>query len=95
MRRHRRGLRFVGFTFVLFSSILLGMAAFLLADPESTIEYNGVVTSDPSAKRSFAVGLGAFMALGVFFLAAPRRLVDRIFLWRQSARYALFPWLQS
>jgi uncharacterized BrkB/YihY/UPF0761 family membrane protein len=92
MRRHRRGMRFLGLMFSLVGGLLF--VAFLpgVFDPNSTIVSNGVRTNAWGDKLSAALFAAGFVAVGLFFLFAPRRVVDKMFVWRESVRYAIFPW---
>jgi hypothetical protein len=92
MRRHRRGIRFLGMMFSLVGGLLLFAFVPLVFDPQATIMSNGVRSNALGDKLSAALFVSGFVAAGLFFLLAPRRVVDRMFLWRESARYALFPW---
>ncbi|WP_150119045.1 hypothetical protein [Massilia sp. NR 4-1] len=84
MKRHRRTYRFMGFTWALVGAKLLFSFVPLLFDPASTISSNGVLTSDMGTKVSAVVFCGAFVVAGLCFLFVPDRLLDRLFIWRQS-----------
>ena len=95
MRRHRRGMRFLGLVFALVGSGLLVSFIPLLLDPSATIYANGVATTSIGPKLSGVMTFLWFVACGLFFLFAPARVINRMFVWRESARYAIFPWLRS
>jgi hypothetical protein len=92
MKRHRGLYRFMGFTWVLVGSLLLVGFLPLVFDASSTIEYNGVLTTDIGPKISAAVFSAAFVAAGLAFLLVPARMLDRLFLWRQSAWSSIAFW---
>jgi hypothetical protein len=92
MRRHRRLFRFTGFIWALVGGILLFSFVPLVMDPNASIIYNGVRTTAFGPKLSAMLFAGAFLVAGLCFLFVPARWLDRIYIWRQSARSALFFW---
>jgi uncharacterized membrane protein len=92
MKRHRRLYRFMGFTWALVGAMLLFAFVPLVFDPASTITYNGVPTTDMGAKVSATVFCAGFFVAGLGFLFVPGRLLDRLFIWRQSLWSAIAFW---
>lgn len=92
MKRHRRLYRLMGFTWAVVGIFLLAGFLPLLFDPSSTINYNGAPTSDIGPKVSAVVFASAFVVAGLAFLLIPARMLDRLFVWRQSARSAVAFW---
>jgi hypothetical protein len=92
MKRSRQTYRFMGFTWALVGAILLSGFVPLLFDPASTISSNGVLTNDMGTKVSAVAFCGAFFVVGLFFLFVPGRLLDRLFIWRQSMLSQLMFW---
>jgi hypothetical protein len=84
MKRSRRTYRFMGFTWALVGAMGLFGFVPLLFDPASTISSNGVLTNDMGSKVSATAFCGAFFVAGLCFLFVPGRLLDRLFIWRQS-----------
>jgi hypothetical protein len=84
MRRHRNGLRLLGSTFALVGGLLFISGIWLLLDPESTITVNGEPTTSVGAKLHYTVFSAAFLGVGLFFLCAKARVLDKLFVWRQS-----------
>jgi hypothetical protein len=86
MRRNRRIFRFLGFLFTLTGGAIVVSGVALLIDPSSTMTCNGQVTTSIGCKASSA-SFGLFMlTTGLFFLFVKARVLDRIFIWRQSIR---------
>ncbi|HMN44522.1 MAG TPA: hypothetical protein PKE27_08120 [Povalibacter sp.] len=83
MKRFRRGFRFVGAMFCLVGSVMLIAFASLLLDPESTIIDNGVRTNAFGPKLSATIFVAMFVLVGLLCLLAPKRIFDRLFVWRQ------------
>jgi hypothetical protein len=92
MRRYRRLFRFMGFIWTLVGGMLLFSFVPLVLDPNASIMYNGVRTTDFGAKLSATLFAGAFVVAGLCFLFVPARMLDRLFIWRQSALSVLFFW---
>jgi hypothetical protein len=92
MRRYRRLFRFLGFIWTLVGGMLLLSFVPLVLDPNASVMYNGVRTTAFGVKLSAALFAGAFVVAGLCFLFAPARLLDRLFIWRQSALSALLFW---
>jgi hypothetical protein len=92
MRRHRRLFRLMGFVWALVGGMLLLSFAPLVLDPGASIMYNGVRTTAFGAKLSAALFVSAFLVAGLCFLFVPTRMLDRLFVWRQSALSSIFFW---
>lgn len=92
MRRHRRLFRLMGLIWTLVGSMLTLSFVPLVLDPNASIVYNGVRTTAFGPKLSAALFTGAFLVAGLCFLFVPARLLDRLYVWRQSALSALFFW---
>ncbi|HEY8587118.1 MAG TPA: hypothetical protein VIL60_10405 [Rhodanobacter sp.] len=92
MRRHRRLFRFMGFVWALIGGMLLLSFIPLVLDPSASIVYNGAPTTAFGAKLSAALFAGAFLVAGLCFLFVPARMLDRLFVWRQSALSSLLFW---
>jgi hypothetical protein len=90
MKRFRRGFRFVGAMFCLVGSMMLISFASLLLDPDSTIIDNGVRTNAFGPKLSATIFVALFVVVGLLCLFAPKKLFDRLFVWRQSLLSAWF-----
>lgn len=82
----------MGFVWVLVGSMLLIAFVPLVLDPSSTITYNGVPTTSIGAKISAALFALAFVAVGLGFLFVPSRMLDRLFIWRQSLWSSIAFW---
>ncbi len=86
-------MRFMGFMFALVGTLLFVSGIFLLLDPAATISCNGVTTTSPGCKRSFASFGAIFGGLGFAMLFAKSRWLDTFFVWGESARSLLhWPW---
>jgi ABC-type uncharacterized transport system permease subunit len=92
MRRHRRLFRLMGFVWALVGGMLLFSFMPLVLDPNASIMYNGVRTTAFGPKLSATLFASAFVIAGLCFLFVPARLLDRLFIWRQSALSALLFW---
>jgi len=92
MRRYRRLFRFMGFAWTLVAGMLLFSFIPLVLDPNASIMYNGVRTTAFGAKLSAALFVGTFLIAGLCFLFVPGRLLDRLFVWRQSMLSSIFFW---
>jgi len=92
MRRFRRLLRLMGLMWVLVGGMLLFSFIPLVLDPHASIVYNGTPTTALGPKLYAAFSSGAFLIVGLGFLLLPARLLDRLFVWRQSALSALMFW---
>ena len=90
-RRHRRLFRFMGFIWALVGAMLLSFIPLVL-DPGASIVYNGSPTTAFAPKLSAALLAGAFVVAGLSFLFIPARMLDRLFVWRQSALTSLLFW---
>jgi hypothetical protein len=81
----------MGLVFAIFGTVFALLGIQLLLDPTATMSCNGVVTTSPGCKRSFA-SLGAvFAVIGFVFLFAKSRWLDTLFVWGASLR-SLLPW---
>ena len=92
MRRYRRLFRLMGVVWALVGGMLLVSFIPLVLDPGASIVYNGAPTTAFGPKLSAALFSGAFLATGLCFLFLPARVLDRLFVWRQSALSALMFW---
>jgi hypothetical protein len=92
MRRYRRLFRFMGIAWALVGGMLLVSFIPLVLDPDASIVYNGTPTTAFGPKLSAALFSGAFLVTGLCFLFLPARILDRLFVWRQSALSALMFW---
>ncbi|HET8553946.1 MAG TPA: hypothetical protein VFL78_03895 [Rhodanobacteraceae bacterium] len=92
MRRFRRLFRFMGVMWALVGGMLLFSFIPLVLDPHASIVYNGTATTALGPKLYAAFSSGAFLIVGLGFLFLPARLLDRLFVWRQSALSALMFW---
>ena len=92
MRRYRRLFRLTGVLWALVGGMLLFSFIPLVLDAHATIVYNGVRTAAFGPKLSAALFAGAFLVAGLCFLFLPARILDRLFVWRQSAVSALMFW---
>lgn len=92
MRRFRRLLRLMGLMWALVGGMLLFSFIPLVLDPHASIVYNGTPTTALGPKLYAAFSSGAFLIVGLGFLFLPARLLDRLFVWRQSALSALMFW---
>ena len=92
MRRYRRLFRLMGVVWALVGGMLLVSFIPLVLDPGASIVYNGAPTTAFGPKLSAALFSGAFLAAGLCFLFLPARVLDRLFVWRQSALSALMFW---
>ena len=92
MRRYRSTFRLMGFMWALVGGMLLAAFIFLALDPTASMVYNGSPTTALGPKVSAAVFSGVFFIVGLGFLFAPARMLDRIFVWHQSALSSLFSW---
>lgn len=90
MQRHRQGLRFFGATSAAVGGLLFVASVPLVLDPAATISVDHIPTSALGTKLGFAFFAAGFFVLGVFLLKAPPRVLDRFYVWRQSARHAVF-----
>jgi hypothetical protein len=89
-------MRFMGFMFALVGSLVFISGVFLLLDPAATISCNGVVTTSPGCKRSFASFGAIFGIVGFAMLFAKNRWLDKYFVWVESMRSMLpWPWRRS
>ena len=91
-RRHRRLFRFMGFIWALVGAMLLLSFIPLVLDPSASIGYNGSPTTAFAPKLSAALFAGSFLVAGLSFSFIPARMLDRLFVWRQSALSALLYW---
>lgn len=81
----------MGLMFALVGTLLFVSGIFLVLDPTATISCNGVVTTSPGCKKSFA-SFGAIFALAGFaLLFAKSRWLDAYFVWAESMR-SLLAW---
>lgn len=92
MRRYRRLFRFMGLIWVFVSGMLLLSFIPLVLDPRASIVYNGAPTTAFGPKLSATIFAGTFLVAGLCFLFVPARMLDRIFVWRQSALSFIFFW---
>jgi len=92
MRRHRRLLRLMGLAWALVGAVLLVSFVPLVMDPNASIIYNGSPTTEFGPKLSATLFAGAFVAAGACFLLVPARLLDRLYVWRQSVLSSIFFW---
>lgn len=92
MRRHRHLFRFMGVMWALAGGMLVVAFLPLVFDPHATINYNGVATTAVGPKLFAVLFAGAFLVAGLCFLFAPARLLDRLFVWRQSALSSIAFW---
>jgi NADH:ubiquinone oxidoreductase subunit 2 (subunit N) len=93
-KRQRRSLRLMGFMFALFGTAFVVIGIQMLLDPTATMTCNGVVTTSPGCKRSFATLGAVFAVAGFAFLFAKSRWLDTLFVWCASLR-SLLPWSKS
>ena len=84
MKRFRRAFRFIGAMFTLVGGMLLFNFGVLLFEPNSTITVNGVVTSEYAPKLQAVIFNASFVLMGLFFLFSPSKLLNKLFVWRQS-----------
>ena len=92
MRRYRRLFRLMGVMWALVGAMLLASFIPRVLDPSASIVYNGTPTIAFGPKLSAALFAGAFLVAGLCFLFLPARILDRLFVWRQSALSALMFW---
>ena len=92
MRRYRRLFRLMGVVWALVGGMLLFSFIRLVMDPRASIVYNGVPTTAFGPKLSATIFAGVFLVAGLCFLFLPERMLDRLFVWRQSALSALMFW---
>lgn len=92
MRRYRRLFRLMGLVWVLVGGMLLLSFIPLVLDPNASIVYNGIRTTAFGPKLSASLFVGSFLIAGLCFLFVPARLLDRLFVWRQSALSSIFFW---
>lgn len=67
MRRLRKGMRFVGIWFTLIGGFLFYQFLGIYLDPDTTILYNGVPTTDESIKLNALIFVSFFVITGLFF----------------------------
>ena len=92
MRRYRRTFRFVGLVWSLVGGMLVVFFGPLVLDPHASIVYNGTPTTAFGPKLSAVLFAGAFLVAGLCFLFLPARVLDRVYVWRQSALSSIFFW---
>ena len=90
MKRFRLGVRFVGAMFCLVSGVLLSAFIPTLFDPNSTIVYNGVRTSDYAPKLQAVIFTISFVVVGLAALVTPSKFINRLFVMRQSLKASIF-----
>jgi sugar phosphate permease len=90
-RNHRRKMRFMGFMFAFVGTAIFLFGVLLALDPTATISCNGVVTTSPGCKRSFAAFGAVFAVAGFGMLFAKSRWLDTFFVWGESMR-PNWPW---
>ncbi|MBC3765694.1 hypothetical protein [Neptunicella marina] len=88
MRRFRKGSRFVGIWFVLIGGFMFYQFLGIYLNPEATILYNGVPTSDESIKLNALIFISLFVVLGVFFTLAPSKILNKLFVLKLSFKSA-------
>ena len=93
-RRKRHSLRLAGFMFALLGTIFFVMGIQMLLDPSSTMTCNGVVTTSPGCKKSFATGGAVFAIIGFLALLAKAQWLDKLFVWTESF-FSLMPWSKN
>jgi hypothetical protein len=89
MRRFRKGARFLGVWFTVIGGFMLYQFVGLVLDPEATITYNGVPTSDYSVKLNAAIFVGFFVIIGLFFTLAPKKWLNKLFVLKMSFKSAI------
>lgn len=82
-------MRLMGLMFALVGTLLFVSGIFLVLDPRATISCNGVVTTSPGCKRSFASFGALFGIVGFVTLFAKNRWLDTFFVWVESMRSML------
>jgi hypothetical protein len=82
----------MGFVWALVGGMLLLSIIPLVLDPNASIVYNGAPSTAFGAKLSAALFTGAFLVAGLCFLFVPARMLDRLFVWHQSALSLLLFW---
>ena len=92
MRRFRGTFRFIGFCWVLVCGMLLVAFVPLVLDRSASITWNGVPTTAFGAKLSATLFVGMFVLVGACALFAPARLLNRLYIWQQSAVSAIAFW---
>ena len=92
MRRHRRGYRLMGAIWAAIGGTLSIVFFVLTLNPEATIVYNGVVTSESGPKLFGALFGLAFCLAGVGFMLIPGRYLYRFLVYRQSFLNSLMFW---
>ena len=86
----------MGSMFALVGTLLFVSGVFLILDPTATINCNGVVTTSPGCKRSFASFGAIFGGFGLALLFAKSSWLDAFFVWGESIRSMLpWPWRRS
>lgn len=87
MRWNRRVSRLVGAFFSLGAGTALINLVPLVLNPNSTIKYNGQLTTDIGVKISAMLFVFTFFAVGLGLLFAPSRFLGRLFVWQQRQRF--------
>lgn len=82
----------MGLIWSLVGGMLLVSFIPLVLDPHASIVYNGTPTTAFGPKLSAVLFTGAFVAAGLCFLFLPKRMLDRLYVWRQSALSSLLFW---
>ena len=76
--------------FTLVGTMLLSSFVPLLLDPEATLLYNGVPTSDFGPKFSAVLFVSTFVLVGLLSLFSPARYLNKLFVWRLSLLSTIF-----
>ena len=71
--------RFLGVLFIIFACLMLYSSIPILLDPEATVRFNGVETTEFSKKMVFIVFSGLFLLMGLVLTFIPKALFQKLF----------------
>lgn len=89
MKRFRTGMRCIGWWFIILGSFMLYQSMLLLLDPEATITYNGVPTSEYSVKLNTVIFVSLFVVIGLLGACSPKRWLNKLFVVKMGFKSAV------